>query len=64
MATYEVTVPEGVAADFEVRCREHGTSETFPRHLARLPFHCPDCGRELTVDVRDAEDWRELSERC
>lgn len=64
MASYEISVPEGVPADIEVRCTDHGTTESFPRHLAQVPFHCPDCGVELTIDVRDTDDWRELTERC
>lgn len=64
MATYEITVPEGVPADVAVRCADHGTEETFSQHLATLPFHCPECGVELTIDRRDTGDWRELTERC
>lgn len=64
MATYEITVPEGIPADVEVRCTDHGTAETFSRHLSTVPFHCPDCSRELTVAIADTDDWRELTERC
>jgi hypothetical protein len=64
MASYEVTVPEGVPADVEVRCTDHGTSETFARHRSTLPFHCPECEVELAIDIRDTADWRELTERC
>lgn len=64
MASYEIAIPEGVPADVEVACTDHGTSETFPRHLATLPFHCPECGVELTIGLHDTEDWRELTERC
>ena len=64
MASYEVRIPEGVPADIEVRCTDHGTAETYPRHFSTVAFHCPDCGLELTIDVADTEDWRELTERC
>jgi|GEM_PF-6515580 len=64
MATYEIAVSEGVPADTEVRCLDHDTTATFPRHLSTVAFHCPDCGVELTVDVADTDDWWELTERC
>lgn len=64
MASYTIDVPEGVPADLEVRCTDHGTAETFSRHLSTVAFHCPDCGVELTVDLSDTEDWRAWNERC
>lgn len=64
MASYQIDVPEGIPAEVAVRCTDHGTAETFPRHLSTVDFHCPDCGVELSIDRRDTTDWRELTERC
>lgn len=64
MARYEITVPKGVPAELEVTCTEHGTGATYPQYRSTVSFHCPDCSRELTVDLANTADWRAWNERC
>lgn len=64
MSSYRVETPEATDDGIRVECETHGTSETFDHGHRKVSFYCADCGYEVGIDLQDAEDWRELTERC
>lgn len=64
MSVYRVERREALDEGVKVECETHGTAETFKPGYRQVTFFCADCGYEIGVDLRDAEDWRELTERC
>lgn len=64
MATYTVEVPDEEERGVRVSCDEHGTSEEFQPGYRTVAFFCERCGYEVEVDVRKADDWRDLGEMC
>ncbi|MDG5778383.1 hypothetical protein VB773_04015 [Haloarculaceae archaeon H-GB2-1] len=64
MSNYEVSVPTGDERGITVQCVEHGESTEFQPGYRRVRFHCDGCGVEVELDVRAADDWRDLGEMC
>ena len=64
MTAYTVEVPEAEELGIRVTCTEHDVTEEFRPDYRRVEFYCERCGHEVTVDVRAADDWRDLGEMC
>lgn len=64
MPSYRVETAAATGEGVTVSCETHGTTETFDPGYRRVTFYCGKCGYEVGIDLRDTDDWRELTERC
>ncbi len=64
MSSYTVTVPDGEELGIRVVCDDHGTAEEFRPERRTVAFFCERCGYDIEVDVRAADDPRDLGEMC
>ena len=64
MTRYTIETPDGPERGVRVTCEDHGESAEFPAGHRKGTFYCERCGAEVTVDVRDAHDWRDTGEMC
>jgi uncharacterized protein (DUF983 family) len=64
MVTYEVERPDGEERGIRIACPDHGESEEFQPGYRRVSFYCPGCEFELTVELDDPHDPRDLGELC
>lgn len=62
--TYEIERPRGEERGIRVRCTDHDESAEFQPGYRRVSFYCSGCGVELTVELDDADEWRDLGEKC
>ena len=64
MTAYTVEVPDEEELGIRVTCTKHDVTEEFRPDYRRVEFYCERCGHEVIVDVRAADDWRDLGEMC
>lgn len=61
---YAVETPDGPERGVRVGCLVHDEWEEFDPGYRSVSFYCGGCGVEVTVDLRDGDDWRDWGEMC